>query len=185
MPLYERGDTNSPFVIPSDHNLLGWSFDPANLQAGVLQLGGGTLQVVRFKVMNTTAVSNLIVNLTLGGAVLVSGRNLAGLYSDSGNLLGQTVDQTTAWSTAGLKVMALQSPATVTPWTWYKMGWFNNGLTAPSMSRGQNTDSAVLNAGMSGSTLRYSTADTGLTTTLPATIGTQTASAIAWWVGVS
>lgn len=186
MPLYDMdANARQAVVIPSDHNLLGWAFDPANLQSGVLQLGGGTLQVVRLKVTNAHTITNIITNLTAGGITLVSGRNLAGFYSDAGDLLGQTADQTTAWSTPGLKVMPLQAPVDVTPWTWYKIAWFNNGLTAPSMSRGQNTSGAVLNAGMSGTMLRYSTAQSGLTTALPSNIGTMTAADIAWWVAVS
>lgn len=186
MPLYEQDTTNRQAAFaPSDHSLAGWSFDPVNLQAGVLQLGGGNLQVVRLKVTNATLISNLYINLTAGGITLVSGRNQIGFYSDDGALLGQAADQTSAWSSSGMKTMALITPVEVTPWTWYKVAWFNNGLTAPAMSRGQNTSATVLNAGMSGGNLRYSTAQSGLTTALPSNIGTMTPADIAWWVAVS
>ncbi len=189
MPLYSSGDsvttTQAVQTIPSDHQLAGWSFDPVKIQAGVIQLGGGTLQVARVKVTNALQLSTLYMNVTLGGLTLVSGRNYCGFYSDAGQLLGQTADMTTAWSTPGLKAMPIQGgPLQVTPWTWYKIAWYTNGLTVPSLSRGMNVSATVLNAGMSGTTLRFSTADTGLTTALPATIGTQTAADIAWWVAV-
>lgn len=185
MPLYDPNVGQTTTVTVADTSLAGWTFDPVNLQAGLLQLGGGTLQVARLKIGNADLISSIICNLTLGGLTLTSGRNFAGLYSDSGQLLGQTADQTTAWGSTGLKTMALTVPTPVTPWSWYKIGWFNNGLTVPSMSRGQNISAATLNAGMSGQNLRFSTADTGLTTALPAQMTSLTASDVAWWLAVS
>lgn len=193
MPIYggTQADVFNASAVPTDHLLAGWTSDPAYLQAGALALGGGTLQVARVKVtnlgqlINPGQVTNVLFYLTSPGVTLTSGRNFAGLYDDSGNLLSSTADQSASWGSTGLKIMALSAPVSVTPWTWYKVAWFNNGLTAPTMACGQNLSASALNPGLSGSTLRWSTANGSLTTALPSTVGTQTASGNAWWAALS
>jgi len=172
---------------PVDHGLTGWTFDPAQIQAGTVQPTAGLAQVARIRVLSSV-VSNIHLYLTAGGSNLTAGQCFAALYNDAGALLGAgavTADQSTNWATSGYKTCALSVAQGVTPYTWYRVLWWFRGTTGPTLARAADISAAVLNAGMSAPTLRYSTADAGLTTAAPSNIGTQTGNPTAWWVGIS
>lgn len=69
---------------------------------------------------------------------------------------------------------------------WYRVGLFANGSTLPTFGRGADlgASGAALVGGLSAPYL-YSTADSGLTTAMPANLGAQSPIGTAWWVGVS
>lgn len=185
MPVYGGGTPTTfvePLVIPADHNFAGWSFDPALVRAGLILPAAGTLNVVKVKVMSTS-ISTITAYSTLGGITL--GTTMVGLYDNAGNLLGQTGNLASLFSTSGTKACTLQSPVTTTPDTWYQVAWFTSGLTLFSLACAASTAADSANIGLSGDGLRFATANTGLTNSLPATIGTKTASQTAWWIGVS
>lgn len=172
---------------PVDHGLVGWTFDPAQIQAGTVQPTAGLAQVTRVRVLSSV-VTNVHFHLTAGGSSLTSGRCFAALYNDAGALLGAgavTADQSTNWATSGYKTCALSVAQGVTPYAYYRVLWWFQGTTGPTIARAADVSAAALNAGMSAPTLRYSTADAGLTTAAPSNIGAQTGSATAWWVGLS
>lgn len=172
-------------VRASDHNLTGWTFDPALAQAGTVQPTAGLAQVARVRMLSSV-VTNLHLHFTAGGSGL-TGAYMA-LYNDAGALLGGgavTADQSATWGTSGLKTCPLAVAQGVTPYAWYRVLWWFTGTTGPTISRGSDVSAALLNAGLSAPTLRYATADSGLTTAAPGNIGTQTGGGTAWWVGVS
>jgi hypothetical protein len=171
-------------VKATDHGLVAWTFDPAGVQAGTVQPTAGLAQVVRVRALSTT-VTNILLHLTAGGSVLTAGQCFAALYTDAGVLLASTADQASNWGSGGLKTCTLTAPQTVTLNAWYRVLWWFQGTTGPTISRGVNSSSAIVNVGMTVPTVRYSTANTGLTTAAPGTIGTQTGGATAWWVGLS
>lgn len=171
-------------VRATDHSLAGWTFDPTMVQAGTVQPTAGLAQVARIRVLGT-AVTNILFHFTAGGTGLTGG--YAALYNDAGALLGGgavTADQSASWATGGFKTCALSVAQGVTQYAWYRVLWWFTGTTGPTISRAVNSSSAIVNAGLS-SGFRYSTADTGLTTTPPGNIGAQTGGPTAWWVGLS
>lgn len=173
----------------TDHGLVGWTFDPAMVQAGLLLPTAGLAHVARIRALSST-VTNILFHFTVAGSGLTSGQCFAALYNDAGAILGAgaiTDDQATNWQTGGLRTCALTVAQGVTPGAFYRVLWWYNGTTAPTVSRAVNSSSAILNAGMTAPTLRYSSANTGLTNaaSVPANIGTQTGTATAWWVGLS
>lgn len=175
-------------IVPqaSDQSLVGWTFDPVDQQGGTILPTAGLLMLSRIKV-NAAAVTGIMVNVTAGGATLTAGQNLAALYNDAGAILGAgavTADQSTAWQSTGLKTMALNVAQAVVPGAWYRVALFANGTTLPTLGRASNLPADSINAGMVAPTLRYSTANTGLTTAMPGSLGAQTASSPAWWVGL-
>lgn len=175
---------NNP--IPADHGLVGWSFDPAHAQAGTVLPTGGTLHLARVRAVSS-AITAIQLYLTAGGGTLTAGRCFAAVFTDAGAILGAgavTADQATAWATSGLKDMALTVAQSVTPNAFYQIGFFFNGTTGPAVARGSNLAATQINAGIGAAPFRYSTADTGLTTAMPGTLGTQTAAGNAWWVGL-
>lgn len=177
-------------VKATDHGtLVGWTFDPVQVQAGTVLPTAGVANVARVRAL-TTAVTNIHFHFTAGGSSLTAGQCFAALYNDAGALLGAgaiTGDQAANWATGGFKTCPLSVAQGVTQYAWYRVLWWFNGTTGPTLSRGLNSSSAILNAGMTAPALRYSTADTGLTVagSVPSNIGAQTGGPTAWWVGLS
>lgn len=170
---------------PIDHGLAGWTFDPADVQGATILPTAGRLELARFRASGPL-ITNILATVTVAGGTLTSGRNFAALYTDAGALLAATADQTTAWGSTGVKTMALSAAQAVTPGAFYRVGVFSNGTTLPTFTRASVAfNAAALNPGQSAPTLRYSSADTGLTTAMPANLGAQTAQATAWWFGLS
>lgn len=183
MPLFNP--ITYPDAIPADHNLVGWSFDPVQVQAGTIMPTAGLLNLCRIK-FTASLVTNVLLHATTTATSLTTGQCFAALYSSAGALLSATADQSVAWATGGLKTMALTAAQTVTPGSWGYVGWFaNTAGTLPTFSRGINSASAIVNAGLSAPNFRYATADAALTTAMPASFGAQTGGATAYWVGVS
>lgn len=173
-------------VRAADHSLAGWTFDPTGVQAATVLSTAGVSHIVRIRVTGTL-ITNILIHMTVGGSTLTAGQCFAELFTDAGTRLASTADQATAWTSAGMKTMPLVTPQAVTSGAWYKVRFWFNGTTGPTLSRGINSSSAILNAGLSTPNFRFSTADTGLTTAALAvtTIGTQTGTATGWWVGLS
>lgn len=163
----------------SDQGFHDWSHAPEASNSTSIPTAG-TLQLVRLRARRGVTVSSVCVYVTVAGATLTAGGNFAGLYDSTGTRLGVTADQATAWASTGLKSMALTTPAVVADDHCY-VGLFWTGTTGPSLARATAT---VSNANLSAPSLRYATANTGLTTALPATFGAQTAANVAIWAAI-
>lgn len=185
-------DLQAEQIGPLEHGgiLTGWSFDPVSgVQAGTVMATAGRMEVVRFRALSNV-ITNLHFHITTPGSGLTANGCFAALYNDAGAILGGgaiTADQAAAWAVGGFKTMPLLVAQGVTKNAWYKMAWWYTGTTGPTISRGLNSSSAIVNAGISVPPFRYATADTGRTTaaSVPANLGTQTGAACAWWMGVS
>jgi hypothetical protein len=91
--------------------------------------------------------------------------------------VAQTADLSTVFASSGEKVMALITPYVMAAAGYVKvLLWSVFGGTAPNLARAVQMNSVMAVAGQSAPNYRSSTADTGLTTTAQAAIGTQTAS---------
>jgi hypothetical protein len=177
----------SPVPAPVDHGAIGWTFDPADTQAGTILPTAGRVEVVRIRA-TAALVTNINLHVVTAGGTLTANQCLAALFTDAGVLLSATGNQATAWQSTGMKVCALSAAQAVTPGQWYRVGFYANGTTLPTFARGSSVGavgSDLINYGLSAPTLRFSTADTGRTTTMPGTLGSQTAAPIAWWAGLS
>lgn len=173
--------------LPAESNFIGWSFDPADTQAGAGVSAAGALQLVRVKIPASVTVTNIVLHVAAAGVTLTSGQNFAGLYSGAGVLLGAgavTADQSTAWQSTGVKTMPLTvAQAATGPYVY--VGWFANASgSTPSFARASSFSPGLINTGLTAPNLRFATADTGLTTALPGSIGAQTAATSAFWVGL-
>lgn len=82
-------------------------------------------------------VSNVYHAITAAGATLTANQCGIALYDINGNLLGQTVDQSTQWTSVGSKAGALASPVTLTGGLGY-VCWIANGTTLPGVPRTNN-----------------------------------------------
>lgn len=93
----------------------------------------------------------------------------------------------TVWNSTGWKVMPLVTPQAGVPGDYYIVGWAN-GSSMPGPLRGNA--SAQVNGPLSGTSSRYFTADTGVTTaaSAPTTLGTSSpmvALNSAYWFGIN
>ncbi|MEU7904103.1 hypothetical protein [Actinoplanes sp. NPDC049118] len=183
---WQNYSTDAGVIKASDHGFAGWTFEPTGVQAGTILPTAGLSYVVRFRAL-ASLITNIHFHFTVAGSGLTAGQCFASLHTDAGVQLGITADQASNWATGGFRTCALTAAQAVTPGDWYKVRWWYNGTTAPTLSRGVNSSSAITNAGLSAPNFRFATADSGLTTagSAPSTIGTMTGGATAWWVGVS
>jgi hypothetical protein len=121
-------------------------------------------------------------NVLLWVAVAGSGQNCAALYSGSGALLAKTNDQTTSWQSTGLQTMPLSAAQALTARSYYIAFWAN-GTTLPAFRAG--IGSASVNAGLTGNAARFASANTGITTTAPSSLGTISADGHSWWAALN
>lgn len=173
-------------ALPSDHGLVGWTFDPApGVFAALLLPAAGLMKVAKVRAMSSV-VTNILFHFTVGGASLTN--CFAALYTEAGAILGPgavTADQSTAWQSGGTKICPLVTPMAVTPGAIYRVGWWWNGTTAPTQSRGSNSGSPIVNVNQTASTARFATANSGLTNSAPANLASLAGDSTAWWVGLS
>lgn len=169
---------------PADLGFLAWNYDCHLAQNASILTAAGTVWCARIRFSAITSVTNLHVNLSTAGATLTANQCIAGIYQ-SGALVASTADQSASWAgSTGIKTMALSGgPFTLQPGD-ALIAFYANGSTLPTFAR------TVLAAGLAnglstGSSSRFATADTGRTTSLPATLGTMTATSAAYWVAVS
>ena len=175
---------SGPNLAPQDHNLIGWTYDPV-LQTGSTAPSAGVLYLIRIPVYTACSISNILVEVVSAGTGLTTGQNWAGLYNASGALLAQTTDQSAAWTTTGLKEMALTSPRYASQ-GWYYVVIVTNGTTPPSFGRATVQGASAINAGLTPGTARYATNSTGQHT-LPAsiTLSGNTVNWVAYWAALS
>ena len=173
-----------PQAVPGDYGYLGWSYDPA-WGSGNYAAVSGTVAGVRLWLPACT-VTNLILHVTTAGSTLTAGQSFAGLYdgSNPAQLLGATASQSTAWASAGIKVMPLVTPVAV-PTGFYNICLFSVGTTPPNFARVGSISSTALNQNLTTGALRGYTADTARTTSFPASQGAQTGIQYTLWAAVS
>ncbi len=176
---------------PNDQGYLAWNYDlPASTPGAAAALATpGTMYVMALKVIAPVSVTNLVIGIQTNGATLTTGQNFGALYQAAGGtLIGQTSDQSAAWVTGSTRISAMAlagGPFALAAGIVYAGLWFN-GTTGPSPARTSLT-LPYINAGLASAASRWGTANTGLTTTAPSTLGTITsAGAIAaYWAALS
>lgn len=181
-------DTGSTGFPPSYHGLLAWTFDWAVLSNVFLFPNvTGTMRTIRLWTPRPITVTNIVICITTGGATLTAGNNRCALFDAAGNYITNsiTADQSTAWTSGGVKAMPCTASVAVAAGA-FDIGMWVNGTTAPTLRRG-GTDANIMGHGVGANVnIRYAgTNQTGLTATAPATVGTKTAAGDGFWAGVS
>lgn len=96
---------------PADYGVLAWTADPATAASNIAISTSGTFLGSIIKLDQAATVSNIIYAVTTAGATLTANTNYIGIYSvTSGSLLAQTADQSTAWTTTGVKTTPVLTP---------------------------------------------------------------------------
>lgn len=173
---------------PPDHGLLGWAYPAGDGASGssVPLTTAGTIYVVKVRMPVSGSVSNLIYQLTTAGATLTSGQCFMALYKAiDKSLVAVTADQSVNWVGAtGVKSVPLVGgPYNLPAGDYFVAFWFN-GTTGPAPYR-TNGNTGMPNVNLSVANSRYASADTGITTTAPSTLGTLTAINTSYWAALS
>ena len=155
--------------MPADQGLIAWSMDVGVAGSQTILDTAGTAHGVRLYLHKPHTITNIIMHVGVAGSGLTSGQCFAALYQ-GGSLLAQTADQAAAWASTGTKTMALSAPQAVAVGYVDVLFWAN-GTTLPQFVRG-NTLTSLANVG--ATTARFYKANSGLTTTAPASIGART-----------
>jgi hypothetical protein len=173
---------------PLRHSFLEWNFDPVAISTGSgVTAVGGAIYVMKITAQSGGTINNIVTTVgSLTTPSLTSGQNFAAIYTNTGTRIGVTNDQTSAWSTAGLKTMALTLPVTIQAGRDYFIAIVSNGSVLPSFvaSAGGSTTSA--NSNLANTVQRFSTNGTG--TSIPASLNLASNSgtgAKAYWVALS
>lgn len=171
-------------VRPEDHGLIAWSMDPAMIATGTSP-ASGTLVGAKITIPKAATISRAAHYLNAAGGTLTSGQNFVALYDNSNKLLTVSADMTTAWAGTGAVTATFAAPQTVEAGTILKVCWWSVGTTPPQFGRANSYGGGAPNLGLVAPNFRFFTADTGLTTTAPATLATQSAGGIGWLVALS
>jgi hypothetical protein len=163
--------------------LLAWSFDPANANSNT-GMTSGVLQLVRLYIPYPMTITGIILSAVNAGSALTN--CYTALFDASKNLLSQSANRASTWgTTSGDKKGDLTSPQPIATPGYVFAGWWVGGGTSPSWARASSlTTGTHNNLNLTGTSLRFSTANTGLTTTAPSTAGTQTAVVSSFFVGL-
>lgn len=178
-------------ITPEEIGFKAWSFDPIYATLNVA-LPAGQIVFARVPIPETITLANLHVYVDVAGATLTAGQSFGLVYSKTGTLLGRTADQASAWVSTGEKTMALTAEAgqslaiTGSPTQWVLAAAYSVGTTRPAFPR---WDAARImttgNKGLTGNNIRYGVANSGLTSTPPATLASQASSSNYFWFGLS
>ena len=171
--------------IATDFGFAAWAYDPA--PAGTNSVfTGGVIQLVRVPIRASRSITNIVLSIGTAGATLTAGSCWAGIYDSSGNRLGQTADQATAWTSTGTKTMAITGGPLTLAEGLYWIAFVATGTTIPAFLRASGVGGASINVGLSAANTRFGTYGTSQTT-LPSTItpGSIGQSNNAWWGALS
>lgn len=175
---------------PADQGFLAWNYDgPASTNGASAPLAtAGKMFVQAVKVPVPITVTNIVTLLAAAGGTLTTGQCFAALYQGAaGALLGATADQSANWAGAANTLLTMPinggTPVSVAAGIVY-VGWWFQGTTGPSFWRTDGVTN-LCNAGLPAANSRWGAAQTGLTSTAPATLATITSTNIAYWVALS
>lgn len=170
-------------ILPSDHALVAWSYDPSFASTGNL-LTSGTLYLSAFRLRRLQTITKVWWAQSTAGVTPTAGQNFAGLISSAGTVLSSaSADSNVTGS--GPQNVTLTTPQTNAAAGLYWVFLLFNAGTAPTAARTNGIQTGINTLGQTGATLRYATNGTGLTA-LPGSV-TPGSNAIgpSLWVGAS
>ena len=144
----------------------------------------GTIYTVRLRLPAAATITNVVFAIGTAGASLTTGQNFVALYKATDKtLIAVSADQTTLWSSTGIKTAALVGgPYALPAGDYYAVIW-SNGTTRPALVR--SASNAMLNGSMVGGSPKFGSANTSITTTAPGTLGSISNLTYAYWAALS
>lgn len=180
-----EGDLHGVPDSANDVGYLAWTYEPA-LASSTVVLASSTLTVCRVKVPTTLNVTNVLYDVTTAGATLTSGQNFVGIYNNSGQLVASSADQSTGWTSTGLKTTALTGGPFAVTGPYVYVAFQVIGTTGPTLAKTAAPSSNIpVNGSLTtGFLTRCFTATSG-TTALPSTLASPSNGTAQLWVALS
>lgn len=178
----DGGHTHGKYVwTMADYGLVGWSADPTWAPATGAAPASGASRLVRVMVPTAATITNIVGVIITAGATLTASQSWIGLYDTSFNRLGVSATQHTAWTTTGIKTMALTTPYAAAAGEYY-VAFVSNGTTIPQFQL-VSSSSVVPGLGRTSTDLMAMSGNASITT-LPSTL-TPGAVSLRYWFGLS
>jgi hypothetical protein len=161
-------------LSPADHGLIAWNFAPYNVRASdKIAMTAGTLYLAKLPIPYATTINKIGFYVAQAGTNLTTGQNYGALYGPTGSLLASTADLTATYGTAGGYLISLTSSQPVAAGYVYIGLYFNGTGTALAAGAG-DAPTGLLNFNLTNAGSLFATANTGLTTAMPSSLGTLT-----------
>jgi len=185
--LAQAGDVH--YGDPRQHDLLAWTYDPVAGSGGALAPISGLQYFFRVRVPRTVTFTNVWWETAVVGAALTAGANNLALYDSTGARIAETADQTTNYTTLGIKTVAFTAPVAVTggPTVFVWIGYKSTGTTPVGWRNIGPPNSALSNVNQTTANYRCFTNGTNTAALMPATItlAASVMSAAAPWLALS
>jgi hypothetical protein len=145
--------SNANFAVPADHGMVTWTHDPATASPSGVALSSGALALSKVFIRTTKTAANFWYAVTNVGSGL-SGCYV-GLYNSSGVLIDQSLDQSTAMQSTGVKSAPMGISHSLSP-GWYWVAFLvSAGTTMPTVARGTNAILGMANVNLTAATYRF------------------------------
>lgn len=169
---------------PSDYSYKIWTGDPHNYPNSSLFGEAGRLELIRVKVPEEMEISKTFFGLAVAGLTLT---NAFCAWYQEGKFIVQSASQIANWESTGRKEAVMTAAKTVKAGFLDVAFWVGTAITLPTFLRstGAGGNPTILNGGLSAENSRYASANTGITTTAPETLGAKTARNISFWAAVA
>jgi len=175
---------NPAEYLPADHGFQAWAYDPARCSSTNTLVTAGVLNMVRVKLANAGTLSKFYLYVAAAGANIAN--CFVGLYDSSGVRQATTADQSSNWTSTGVKSISFSvNYAAAAGFYWLGI-LVGTATTAPAFARATPTSSTgLVNANLGVSSARFATIGTGQTA-LPSSItpGSLVLSDVAYWGAV-
>jgi hypothetical protein len=173
-------DSNENDWQQTDYGFKSWAYDIANI-TNTYAVPSGRLVVARLRCRRPTTINSASFVITNTPAGLA---NCYMAVYQNDVLLAQSTDQSASWSTTGLKTATFASPVSLEAGTVDVVLWAGTQSNAIQIGRGSGFSGSI--QGLPAGQERFGLADSGITTTAPATLGTRTVTTgVTPWVAVS
>ncbi|MGW5467688.1 hypothetical protein [Streptomyces chartreusis] len=174
-------------VQAADHGFLAWNFDPILSQGANNTNTQGNVFLNAIKFRQARTVSNLHVYVTTAGTSATAEQNWIGLIAPDGTLMA-SASMDTAFTTTGLKTMAITAQSVTATWYWVAVLPNMTGTAAQLLVGNANgaTQGISPNVGLSAANYRCAvngTTQTALGNITPA--NNTTTGAKPFWVAAS
>lgn len=162
-------------TLPEQAGYIGVTLDPATCNSQGQPVSGSPI-TFRIYIPKAGTVSVIGFQFPTAGATFTAGQNFAGLYSDAGNLLSGSADQTANFAGTGLKAVSLTTPQAVAADSFVRAVILVNAGTTPQIRAGTSSGVSA-NLGLTGSAQRFGQI-AGPLTALPASFDPSAVSTV-------
>lgn len=156
------------YVLPSLSQLGILAQNYSNLTANQASaaLTSGVIYLCRINLSGASiTITNVLLGVYTAGATLTTNECFCGLFDNNGNEIGISANQSTIWTSAGLKTAALVSGPFTGTWPFVDVAIVSNGTTNPAFARaaggGVGASMAILNS--TGANMPFAVNGTGAT----------------------